>query len=652
MKTTWSQEGPEFSARGNSRRIHIKFKTPVYLTHNGTVTHIDEEAAEMTADGPRSIQSGQLFGHKTAISTRGTLYHHIANRFIRVYEMALIVGRGVVLKVGHDHKLSERVHNSSGEIFPYSPLQAGSTFKLSFYDDEARRGRNLGLATDYEFMLGHRQRWVRNPLEAKALFHLRNGMKLFHELVITWGQAVGLCKDRPHYAYMSQPVKFNLALGSSTTSAATATAISSPTIDSRYGAILEQIFNSGLYKLLNEGKEEAYVGIPSDAAMTMMFHQVSWPARRKILRNTTVRGICEGYLQAKLPKTIIKAIAQNPNFFIATTIASTTISGTGNNAYLISQGEDRWTVPEAKVGSFAVDMLGNLRLMLKKPDMPMEYIVKMIPFMNSDTFTGLEGRHELCGAVEYFGIKRSVAWLERFAEARATGGMTGASYLIDAYRMMCEVPFLMSNASPKQLRMFPKGIQVGRYYKDVKELHDKISMDITRFKAYARSKRIKWLSQWHKMHGLRFGNLRMLVPRSTGIIVRWGQKQKHCIANYSERMLPSDERDHQYITYNGSENRCLLVGIYEGNKLLYNARFEPSTQVYADTEHHKLGEYVMYLAEIRGFNNGDPDPEHLKSFHAAIQELGIQTGGLPYRYNNLNVQGVAFAVNENGDVIA
>lgn len=96
--------------------------------------------------------------------------------------------------------------------------------------------------------------------------------------------------------------------------------------------------------------------------------------------------------------------------------------------------------------------------------------------------------------------------------------------------------------------------------KNIKELHDKLSRDITIVKAEKRKRPIPLWPWEEALDGLEFDGMKLIVPRNTLKLAEWGAELKNCIASYD---------------YKAVDKIVLLVGIEKDGKITYAMELAP-----------------------------------------------------------------------------
>lgn len=102
---------------------------------------------------------------------------------------------------------------------------------------------------------------------------------------------------------------------------------------------------------------------------------------------------------------------------------------------------------------------------------------------------------------------------------------------------------------------FPDGLVIPRSWKDMKELHDKISRDYLKIKAEAERLPINYTDEEKKVMQVKAGDMDLRLAVDTSDLVIWGGTMKNCIASYSEKAV---------------QRSSYLLGVYRNNVLLYN----------------------------------------------------------------------------------
>lgn len=198
-------------------------------------------------------------------------------------------------------------------------------------------------------------------------------------------------------------------------------------------------------------------------------------------------------------------------------------------------------------------------------------------------------------------------------------------YANDAARMYKEFDSVDKMKSDKARLRFPEGIKLRRSWKNLKELHDDISRQYTKIKAFESRKRTPWPNKIKGLHGRRVDDLRILLPRTTTRIAMWGTDQNHCVAGYADKMV---------------EGSQLIFGVYKSRKLTYVGRLTLNKvrvnnegrgvplAIIDPTKPQPHGEVVddgyYSMSEIRSKSNGKVDPEDLKKIYGILMEYGVE----------------------------
>lgn len=163
--------------------------------------------------------------------------------------------------------------------------------------------------------------------------------------------------------------------------------------------------------------------------------------------------------------------------------------------------------------------------------------------------------------------------------------------------------------------IYPKGLVIDFKWKTFSELHNKLSVRSSRIEKLKSKKKIEWSKEIRNMHGIRYKNARILLPRTKISIIRWGESQKHCVASYADQML---------------NKKIILAAVYIDNKLLYTLRFTKSFDHPVSLSDHgiemptNVETYKWSLTEFRGFQNKWPDPKDAAKVSAMIQALDLK----------------------------
>lgn len=109
---------------------------------------------------------------------------------------------------------------------------------------------------------------------------------------------------------------------------------------------------------------------------------------------------------------------------------------------------------------------------------------------------------------------------------------------------------------PFKLRgKYKNGIEIPKNFKDIKELHDKISTQYNELKAEAKNRDIPYTPDEFKLHGYKKNNVELVLPSEGSVIVKWGKDMGHCIASYAER---------------AANKKIVIMGVKVMGNLTYN----------------------------------------------------------------------------------
>jgi PcfJ-like protein len=156
----------------------------------------------------------------------------------------------------------------------------------------------------------------------------------------------------------------------------------------------------------------------------------------------------------------------------------------------------------------------------------------------------------------------------------------------------------------RQKKLFPDGITIKKW-QSIKEIHDDISRQANKLEALTKQVMMPWSESYQKVHGARADNVRILLPRTNQVLVKWGKKQSHCVGSmYNDKMQRGD---------------CVIAGVFIESDLKYCVRLEPIQPV--DKGGNPKG---WQLQEFRGQGNCWPEPEHAAAVLTALREAGVQ----------------------------
>lgn len=130
--------------------------------------------------------------------------------------------------------------------------------------------------------------------------------------------------------------------------------------------------------------------------------------------------------------------------------------------------------------------------------------------------------------------------------------------LRDAVRMIEE--YSTVDKIPQSLRNeFPSGLVIDFKFKNLKEMHDKISTQYTIIKAEADKKEIPVHPFYAQLDGREEKGLKLIVPRNTTFLSIWGKALNICIASYGDIAARGD---------------TLLLGVEKEGAIKYCIEFE------------------------------------------------------------------------------
>ena len=169
--------------------------------------------------------------------------------------------------------------------------------------------------------------------------------------------------------------------------------------------------------------------------------------------------------------------------------------------------------------------------------------------------------------------------------------------LVDTGNMLIE--YGSPDNIPKSLKsQYPDGLRVDFKFKDMKELHDKISTQYTIIKTEAQRKDIPVHPIYAKLDGMERNGLRLVVPHSTTPLAMWGKALHICVASYGDR---------------AAHAQTLLLGVEKDGEIKYCIEFSSSQVNYIDPED-------MMMAHI--FRDDElPSMEGPKMLRAALPYL-------------------------------
>jgi hypothetical protein len=224
--------------------------------------------------------------------------------------------------------------------------------------------------------------------------------------------------------------------------------------------------------------------------------------------------------------------------------------------------------------------------------------------------------------LKYIGVKKLVSLIPSNS---FVGWVSDTVRMLQQYDSQEKIPNSIKH-------LYPNGITVNFKFKNMKELHDKISAEYTIIKAEADKKEIPVHELYAKLDQRELRGLKLLVPTNSSLLSRWGKALNICIASYGDRAANAE---------------TLLLGVEKEGQIKYCIEFKtlitakcmdfPVMQIEKDGESFpapiesnmvrlplpKLLEkelvspidqdVTIYLTpstvQFRGDRNGDPTPE-------------------------------------------
>lgn len=112
---------------------------------------------------------------------------------------------------------------------------------------------------------------------------------------------------------------------------------------------------------------------------------------------------------------------------------------------------------------------------------------------------------------------------------------------------------------PKTLKhLYPNGLTVDFKFKNLKELHDKLSIQYTIIKTEATRREIPVHMFYETLDGRNKNGLKLVVPRNTTQLALWGKLLNICVASYGD---------------NAASGNTLLLGVEENHRIKYCIEF-------------------------------------------------------------------------------
>ena len=151
---------------------------------------------------------------------------------------------------------------------------------------------------------------------------------------------------------------------------------------------------------------------------------------------------------------------------------------------------------------------------------------------------------------------------------------------------------------PETLRSeFPEGIKIPRSWKDLKELHDKVSRDYLRIKAEAERLPINYTDNEKKVMTMTVADMELRLAVDTSDLVIWGGTMKNCIASYSDKAV---------------HKSSYLLGIYRGENVLYNMELSRGS-----------GGKTLKVIQMTAFRNGVVPLEDRALIEEAVSKMKL-----------------------------
>lgn len=163
---------------------------------------------------------------------------------------------------------------------------------------------------------------------------------------------------------------------------------------------------------------------------------------------------------------------------------------------------------------------------------------------------------------------------------------------------------------PRLKDKYPNGIKIPKNFKDIKELHDKISVQYNEIKGEDNNKSIPYSENEFRLHGFKIDNIELVLPSEGKTLVMWGKIFKNCVASYIDR---------------AATKKLLIVGVKINGKLLYivevkvcriNKDLRKGLRVDSDgnlplavinpTDPKRYGEDHVDITQFKGWGNRSP----------------------------------------------
>lgn len=173
---------------------------------------------------------------------------------------------------------------------------------------------------------------------------------------------------------------------------------------------------------------------------------------------------------------------------------------------------------------------------------------------------------------------------------------------------------------PEELRpIYPKGLQIPKDWKTIKELHDSVSIEYNRIKSFASKKTITYSNLLKRLDGIDFGGgFTSELPKDNLRIIEYGAMLKHCVANYADRCTKNNNTIIMSINKDGQPHWTLELKL--AGKVSYeNSEEGIKAQLPEDTD------FVPYyeINQFKALHNGIPKPKDVDNILKKLFDTGV-----------------------------
>ncbi len=177
--------------------------------------------------------------------------------------------------------------------------------------------------------------------------------------------------------------------------------------------------------------------------------------------------------------------------------------------------------------------------------------------------------------------------------------------------------------SKRQIKYFPNGI-VPKKWQTIKEIHDDVSKQANRLEGLGELVMMPWDEAVMGLHGMRCGEVTLMLPRTNLALVRWGKAQGHCVGSMYNRTM--------------QQGQCTIVGAFSQGKLLYCIRLssqrkrtgESNPETWAESARDGVPakfDKEWVLSEFRGQGNCWPQAVHAADVLEMLKTSGVVVDG-------------------------